>query len=346
MSVCIASFAGICFCFASPYLSPPCFTSCTFLYFTSPYFALSHFNLHLPNFISALTSPHLVHPILHHFTSALTSPQPTSHLMHSTLHHLTSVLTSPHARTSFHFMHLPYLTLPQPLPHLVHPTLPHFTLAFTSLHQSYATSHQPSSPFSPHLTSCTLPCLSSPQPLPHLTSCIISNLSPHFVHPTYLISCTIPHLTPCILPCLSSPQPFPHFTLCIIPNLSPHFVHPSPYLTKPSFFRYLRTWFLIDLISSLPLDYIISAITHREDSELVGASRALRVLRLAKLLSLLRLLRVSRLVRYVSQYEVVSLFSYVTSMEHDPEVWTPEGEFWTNNGQQNLFYNHHKILWI
>jgi hypothetical protein len=64
---------------------------------------------------------------------------------------------------------------------------------------------------------------------------------------------------------------------------------------------------LIDLISSLPLDYIIAAITHHESSELVGASRALRVLRLAKLLSLLRLLRVSRLVRYVSQYEVVSL---------------------------------------
>ncbi|XP_028411787.1 potassium/sodium hyperpolarization-activated cyclic nucleotide-gated channel 2-like [Dendronephthya gigantea] len=69
--------------------------------------------------------------------------------------------------------------------------------------------------------------------------------------------------------------------------------------------RYLRTWFLVDLISSLPLDYIISAITRHKDSELVGASRALRVLRLAKLLSLLRLLRVSRLVRYVSQYEVI-----------------------------------------
>lgn len=77
-------------------------------------------------------------------------------------------------------------------------------------------------------------------------------------------------------------------------------------ILKPYNSRYLQTWFFIDLISSLPLDYIISAVTSLEETQLVGASRALRVLRLAKLLSLLRLLRVTRLVRYVSQYEVVS----------------------------------------
>ena len=51
---------------------------------------------------------------------------------------------------------------------------------------------------------------------------------------------------------------------------------------------------------------MITAFTHYEPSQFVGASRALKVLRLSKLLSFLRLLRVTRLVRYLSQYEVVS----------------------------------------
>lgn len=69
--------------------------------------------------------------------------------------------------------------------------------------------------------------------------------------------------------------------------------------------RYLRTWFLIDLVSSFPFDYVVSAATSSESGRLLGASRALRILRMAKLLSLLRLLRISRLVRYVHQYEEV-----------------------------------------
>jgi hyperpolarization activated cyclic nucleotide-gated potassium channel 2 len=105
--------------------------------------------------------------------------------------------------------------------------------------------------------------------------------------------------------------------------------------------RYLKTWFFLDLISSIPLDYIflifnqvrrfrfpyIDAITTSsreggvektnggfsglraqeldENFQLLHAGRALRILRLAKLLSLVRLLRISRLVRYVSQWEEV-----------------------------------------
>ena len=69
---------------------------------------------------------------------------------------------------------------------------------------------------------------------------------------------------------------------------------------------YLRTWFLLDLVSSLPLDQIVGAAGPSNSSGLVGASRALRILRMVKLLSLLRLLRLSRLVRYVNQYEEVS----------------------------------------
>lgn len=69
--------------------------------------------------------------------------------------------------------------------------------------------------------------------------------------------------------------------------------------------RYIKTWFLIDLVSSFPFDYVVSSATSLESGRLLSASRALRVLRMAKLLSLLRLLRISRLVRYIHQYEEI-----------------------------------------
>ncbi|ROT78575.1 hyperpolarization-activated cyclic nucleotide-modulated cation channel splice variant ABs-I [Penaeus vannamei] len=82
--------------------------------------------------------------------------------------------------------------------------------------------------------------------------------------------------------------------------------------------HYLKTWFFLDLISSVPLDYIFLIFNQYRDKEdfsesfqILHAGRALRILRLAKLLSLVRLLRLSRLVRYVSQWEEV----YVSSSE-------------------------------
>lgn len=102
--------------------------------------------------------------------------------------------------------------------------------------------------------------------------------------------------------------------------------------------NYLRSWFFLDLISSLPLDYLFllfnqvrrrrqrrpspspsRLITASDDLfcfvvreqdvgegiQFLHAGRALRILRLAKLLSLVRLLRLSRLVRYVNQWEEV-----------------------------------------
>ncbi|XP_047736533.1 potassium/sodium hyperpolarization-activated cyclic nucleotide-gated channel 3-like [Hyalella azteca] len=82
---------------------------------------------------------------------------------------------------------------------------------------------------------------------------------------------------------------------------------------------YLKTWFFLDLISSVPLDYIFLIINqYRKDAEdvnegfqILHAGRALRILRLAKLLSLVRLLRLSRLVRYVSQWEEVYVSSFL-----------------------------------
>lgn len=72
--------------------------------------------------------------------------------------------------------------------------------------------------------------------------------------------------------------------------------------------KYLRGWFVIDLLSSLPFDYAyFIASSSSAQQTLIKASRALRILKLAKLLSLLRLLRVSRLVRYIKRFEEVSI---------------------------------------
>lgn len=70
--------------------------------------------------------------------------------------------------------------------------------------------------------------------------------------------------------------------------------------------KYVRSWFVIDLVSSLPFDYAyFIASSSSTQQTLIKASRALRILKLAKLLSLLRLLRVSRLVRYIKRFEEV-----------------------------------------
>lgn len=66
--------------------------------------------------------------------------------------------------------------------------------------------------------------------------------------------------------------------------------------------RYLKGWFVIDMFSSLPLDYLFLLF----DGHSYTAGRAIRILRLAKLLQLLRLLRISRLVRYVKIWQEVS----------------------------------------
>lgn len=68
---------------------------------------------------------------------------------------------------------------------------------------------------------------------------------------------------------------------------------------------YIRSWFFLDLISSIPLDYIFLIFNQAENFQFLHTTRALRILRFAKMLSLLRLLRLSRLVRYVSQWEEV-----------------------------------------
>lgn len=87
--------------------------------------------------------------------------------------------------------------------------------------------------------------------------------------------------------------------------------------------KYLRGWFLIDLLSSLPFDYAyFIASSSSAQQTLIKASRALRILKLAKLLSLLRLLRVSRLVRYIKRFEEVGHINGLSKSIFCQTVWT------------------------
>ncbi|XP_075245322.1 potassium/sodium hyperpolarization-activated cyclic nucleotide-gated channel 3-like isoform X2 [Convolutriloba macropyga] len=93
---------------------------------------------------------------------------------------------------------------------------------------------------------------------------------------------------------------------------------------------YLKSWFAVDFVSSIPLDYICLVFTNGEratGTNILNASRTLKMLRLTKLLSLMRLLRVSRLMRYASQWEelfnvasaafkIVNLISMMVLISH------------------------------
>lgn len=69
--------------------------------------------------------------------------------------------------------------------------------------------------------------------------------------------------------------------------------------------KYLKSWFVVDFISSIPVDYIFLIVETRIDSDFYKTARALRIVRFTKILSLLRLLRLSRLIRYIHQWEEV-----------------------------------------
>uniref|UniRef100_A0A6J0U3Y2 Potassium/sodium hyperpolarization-activated cyclic nucleotide-gated channel 3 n=1 Tax=Pogona vitticeps TaxID=103695 RepID=A0A6J0U3Y2_9SAUR len=76
--------------------------------------------------------------------------------------------------------------------------------------------------------------------------------------------------------------------------------------------KYLKSWFLVDFISSIPVDYIflIVDLETQMDSEVYKTARALRIVRFTKILSLLRLLRLSRLIRYIHQWEEIFHMTY------------------------------------
>ncbi|XP_051893771.1 potassium/sodium hyperpolarization-activated cyclic nucleotide-gated channel 1 [Pristis pectinata] len=73
---------------------------------------------------------------------------------------------------------------------------------------------------------------------------------------------------------------------------------------------YLKSWFIVDFISSIPVDYIFLIVEKGIDSEVYKTARALRIVRFTKILSLLRLLRLSRLIRYIHQWEEIFHMTY------------------------------------
>ena len=83
------------------------------------------------------------------------------------------------------------------------------------------------------------------------------------------------------------------------------------YLSNLKAFFVCTGWFIIDLISSMPMDYLFLIMSHGKSGSpsILNASRTLKMLRLTKFLSLMRLLRVSRLMRYANQWQEVSLTS-------------------------------------
>ncbi|XP_074991669.1 potassium/sodium hyperpolarization-activated cyclic nucleotide-gated channel 1-like [Calonectris borealis] len=74
--------------------------------------------------------------------------------------------------------------------------------------------------------------------------------------------------------------------------------------------NYLKSWFVVDFISSIPVDYIFLIVEKGMDSEVYKTARALRIVRFTKILSLLRLLRLSRLIRYIHQWEEIFHMTY------------------------------------
>ncbi|XP_056586831.1 potassium/sodium hyperpolarization-activated cyclic nucleotide-gated channel 1 isoform X2 [Triplophysa dalaica] len=73
---------------------------------------------------------------------------------------------------------------------------------------------------------------------------------------------------------------------------------------------YLKSWFVVDFLSSIPVDYIFLIVEKGFDSEVYKTARALRIVRFTKILSLLRLLRLSRLIRYIHQWEEIFHMTY------------------------------------
>ena len=90
------------------------------------------------------------------------------------------------------------------------------------------------------------------------------------------------------------------------------YAHPVSALNSFLYFSYVKTWFFLDFLSSLPLNFIMMAAFGEAEAlslGLKGASRALKFLKVMKLLNLLKLLRLSRIMRGISQYEEVSINS-------------------------------------
>uniref|UniRef100_A0A4W3HB72 Ion transport domain-containing protein n=1 Tax=Callorhinchus milii TaxID=7868 RepID=A0A4W3HB72_CALMI len=89
--------------------------------------------------------------------------------------------------------------------------------------------------------------------------------------------------------------------------------------------HYLKTWFVIDLIAALPVEYIllIQRTIGKLDASSVEytGSRITRILKLARIMGLLRLLRFSSLLRYTKSWEEASFSTIQISVSIDPRQY-------------------------
>lgn len=94
--------------------------------------------------------------------------------------------------------------------------------------------------------------------------------------------------------------------------------------------NYLKSWFVVDFLSSIPVDYIFLIVEKGFDSEVYKTARALRIVRFTKILSLLRLLRLSRLIRYIHQWEEVRqnavCIRQIRALYQESSSQTPAGD--------------------
>lgn len=73
--------------------------------------------------------------------------------------------------------------------------------------------------------------------------------------------------------------------------------------------KYSRGWFTVDLISSLPVEYIFLIISSGATSPLTSATRLVKIIRIIKLISLIKLLRISQMLRFFQRWEEVRIYN-------------------------------------
>ena len=78
--------------------------------------------------------------------------------------------------------------------------------------------------------------------------------------------------------------------------------------------KYLRGWFMLDLISTFPFDIAMSFFAPDNNNGSHSTTGFFRYLRLTKLFQLLRLLRVSRIWRYMHQWDEMFNLPYDSAL--------------------------------
>ena len=88
--------------------------------------------------------------------------------------------------------------------------------------------------------------------------------------------------------------------------------------------HYLHTWFLPDLISTIPFDSIISLLVQNFSSETLNTFKLIKAVRLFRLLKLLRILRLNRKLKDAKVienihpiiYQIIGLFTNIFFVSH------------------------------